>query len=181
MILELQENGMAVVSSQHDLISLKEAIPKSNEDIQNPSTRSLVGVVSETSKNGVSVRFLDGLKKLVLVKELETAQDYQNVYKLGSVVRVAKNKVDRLTLKKSIVYYSNTDLLKSDKEIQIRTHYEDVKDQIQVNELKIGEKVQAEISLVKDYGNIVAVEKYPGLTGFVLTEHLNSGKTYKEG
>ena len=41
--------------------------------------------------------------------------------------------------------------------------------------------MKAEVSLVKDYGNIVSVEKYPGLTGFILTEHLVSGKQYKEG
>ena len=35
--------------------------------------------------------------------------------------------------------------------------------------------------MVKDYGNIVTVEKYPGLTCFILTEHLIPGKSYKEG
>ena len=38
------------------------------------------------------------------------------------------------------------------------------------------------ISLAKDYGNIVSVEKYPTLTGFVLSEQLAAGKKeYKEG
>jgi len=50
-----------------------------------------------------------------------------------------------------------------------------------LHQLQAGERVKAEISLVKEYGNIVAVEKYPSLTGFVLTEHLNSKKDYKEG
>jgi translation initiation factor 2 alpha subunit (eIF-2alpha) len=36
------------------------------------------------------------------------------------------------------------------------------------------------VSLAKDYGNIVACEKYPNLTGFVLSEHLIPSKEYKE-
>lgn len=45
----------------------------------------------------------------------------------------------------------------------------------------MGETVAAHVSLAKDYGNIVGVEKYPGLTGFILTEHLTQKKEYKEG
>jgi translation initiation factor 2 alpha subunit (eIF-2alpha) len=37
------------------------------------------------------------------------------------------------------------------------------------------------VSLAKDYGNIVQVEKYTGLTGFVLAEHLAKKAEYKEG
>lgn len=47
--------------------------------------------------------------------------------------------------------------------------------------MQIGEKVDAFVSLAKDYGNIVSCEKYPNLTGFVLSEHLVPKKTYKEG
>ena len=47
--------------------------------------------------------------------------------------------------------------------------------------MKVGERVDAQISLVKDYGNIVSVEKYPGLTGFILSEQLVGKKEYKEG
>jgi translation initiation factor 2 alpha subunit (eIF-2alpha) len=41
--------------------------------------------------------------------------------------------------------------------------------------------VSAFVTLVKDYGNIVGCEKYPSLTGFILTEHLILKKDYKEG
>lgn len=37
------------------------------------------------------------------------------------------------------------------------------------------------VSLVKDYGLILSVEKYLSLTGFILNEHTTPGKTYKEG
>jgi ribosomal protein S1 len=37
------------------------------------------------------------------------------------------------------------------------------------------------VSLAKEYGNIVGVEKFPSLTGFILTEHLVPKKDYKEG
>jgi hypothetical protein len=47
--------------------------------------------------------------------------------------------------------------------------------------LKIGEKVPAHVTLAKEYGNIVSVEKYPNLTGFILSEQLNGKKEYKEG
>ena len=47
--------------------------------------------------------------------------------------------------------------------------------------VQVGETVDAEVTLAKDYGNIVSVEKFAGLTGFVLTEHLVPKKEYKEG
>jgi hypothetical protein len=54
----------------------------------------------------VTVRFLDGLKKLILVKDLETVQDFLELYRPGKVVRCSKNKLDRLTLKQSVIYHS---------------------------------------------------------------------------
>jgi translation initiation factor 2 alpha subunit (eIF-2alpha) len=43
-------------------------------------------------------------------------------------------------------------------------------------------KVTATVQLVKDYGLIVAIEKYADLTGFVVNEQkLSPDKQYKEG
>jgi hypothetical protein len=50
-------------------------------------------------RKGVQVRFFDGLRKLILVKDLEIVQDFLSLYKVGKVVRTSKNKLDRLTLK----------------------------------------------------------------------------------
>jgi hypothetical protein len=82
---------------------LKDEIPKSAEDIAN--FPSLIGVISQVDKRGVTIRFSHGIKKLVLVKDLETVQDFQYIYKVGKVVRAAKNKLDRLTLKQAVVYH----------------------------------------------------------------------------
>lgn len=63
-----------------------------------------VGIVTESSRNGVMIRFLNGLKKLILVKDLETVQNFPEIYKPGKVVRVALNKLGRLCLKDNVIY-----------------------------------------------------------------------------
>jgi len=87
------------------LISLKEQIPKSNTDLNNEGeNRVFTGIVNDCNKNGVVIRFLDGLKKLVIVKDLETVQNFPEVYQVGKVVRVALNKLGRLCLKDNVIY-----------------------------------------------------------------------------
>ena len=87
-------------------------------------------------------------------------------------MRCSKNKLDRLTLKSSVIYHKEREqtTLNKDKECQVKALYEEVKLQHAHYELKVGEKVAAHVTLAKDYGNIVSVEKYPNLTGFILSE-----------
>ena len=66
-----------------------------------------------------------------------------------------------------------------DKEVQIRAFYSQVEPLLVAEDIKIGTKLKAEVSLVKDYGAIVAPEKYPGLTGFILLEQIEG--EVKEG
>ena len=131
----------------------------------------------------MTLRFLNGLKKLVLVKDLETVQDFLDIYRPGKVVRCSKNKLDRLTLKSQVIYHSEREqgVMTKDKECQIRALYEEVKQQHGSYKLKVGEKIAAHVTLAKDYGNIVSVEKYPTLTGFILSEQLIGKREYKEG
>lgn len=56
-----------------------------------------------------------GLKKLILIKDLETTNNFTSIYTIGKVVRVGKNKLDRLCLKQRVIYYGNTQLAKQDK------------------------------------------------------------------
>jgi len=53
------------------------------------------------------VKFLDGLKKLILVKDLETVQNFPSIYTPGKVIRVALNKLGRLCLKNNVVYLND--------------------------------------------------------------------------
>lgn len=69
------------------------------------------------------------MRKTILVKDLETAQDFGQVYEQGKVVRVAYNKKDRLTMKKKVIYLGDKDLLKHDKTTQIKSFYSTIKDQ----------------------------------------------------
>lgn len=87
-------------------------------------------------------------------------------------MRASKNKLDRLTLKQSVIYHSDRDqqFTLKDKEVQINALYHDIKHQHASYKIQIGDKVPAVISLSKEYGNIVSVEKYPTLTGFILSE-----------
>lgn len=71
LILEIMNDALPIISAQQNLIAMKEMIPKSNTDITPESeSRVYTGIVSESNRNGVSIRFLDGLRKLVIVKDL---------------------------------------------------------------------------------------------------------------
>ena len=71
LVLTLQEDSrLPVISAQPDLISMREEMPKQVKELE--SEKTFVGVVAETSKHGVAVMFLDGVKRTVLMKDLET-------------------------------------------------------------------------------------------------------------
>jgi hypothetical protein len=67
---DLSDLGIPVISAQNDLLAMRTQIPKAVEDFDNVTT--FIGVISQVEKKGVTVRFHDGLKKLILVKDLET-------------------------------------------------------------------------------------------------------------
>lgn len=60
-----------IVTSHALLISLKDEVPKSAKDLE-ANQGTFVGFVSEVTPKGVIVRFMDGLKKLIVPKDLET-------------------------------------------------------------------------------------------------------------
>lgn len=72
---DLSDLGIPVISAQNDLISMRTQIPKAVEDFENATT--FIGVICQVEKRGVTVRFHDGLKKVILVKDLETTQNFQ--------------------------------------------------------------------------------------------------------
>jgi hypothetical protein len=43
------------------------------------------------------------------MKDLETTTNHTSIYTVGRVVRVAKNKLDRLCLKHKVVYYGSNE------------------------------------------------------------------------
>jgi hypothetical protein len=67
------------------------------------------------------------MKKLILVKDLEIVQDFLTLYKVGKVVRTSKNKLDRLTLKQSVIYHSERDtegkVFQQDKETLVQAFF----------------------------------------------------------
>jgi hypothetical protein len=120
-------SGLPIVTAHSEHLTFASQIPSSGDDFQADS--SFVGYVSHSDRKGVTVRFLNGLKKLILVKDLETVQDFAQVYTPGKVVRCSKNKLDRLTLKEQVIYHSERakQLRDSDKEAQIRALIQEVK------------------------------------------------------
>lgn len=94
-------------------------------------------------------------------------------------MRTGKNKLGRLTLKQRVIYYGQPQLMAKDKELQITKYYEDFEKCLSHHDLKIGQKIEATVQLIKDYGLILALPKYPNLTGFIMNEH-KAGKAYKE-
>ena len=76
LIFDVPEDSLPVITSKQDLIALKESIPSTNTDFKDFPLNSFVGIVGEVSKRGVNIHFLNGLKRLVLVKDLETVQNF---------------------------------------------------------------------------------------------------------
>jgi hypothetical protein len=105
-VLEINDD-IPIVSSSTILISLKEEVPKSSKDLEDISKTTFIGFVSEISPKGVTVRFSNGLTKLILPKDLESSL---SSYKVGQVVRTGKNKLGRLTLKQKVIYFGNQKL-----------------------------------------------------------------------
>lgn len=51
----------------------------------------------------VSVRFHNGIQKLIKVKDLNTTTDYKKIYTPGKIIRVAVNKLGRLCTKSKVI------------------------------------------------------------------------------
>jgi hypothetical protein len=75
LIIEFLEDdisGLPIVSALFEHLTFKSQIPSSASDFTNPSFETFFGFVSHSDRKGVTVRFLNGFKKLILVKDLET-------------------------------------------------------------------------------------------------------------
>jgi len=134
-----------------------------------------------TGKAGqVSVRFLDGEKKSIKVKDLNTTKDYQKVYVPGKVIRVAVNKLERLCTKEKVIEACLVQAGKSS-EADMQALTSAFAGQFARSIAKpIGQEVQAEIQLVKDYGLIAQIDLGTYKTGFILNDH-KLGTKYKQG
>ena len=121
----LEELALPVISAQNDLLLLSQQIPKTPEDFL--TSQSFIGVISQVDRKGVLVSFFDGMKRLILVKDLEIVQDFLSLYKVGKVVRTSKNKLDRLTLKQSVIYHTERDqegkLFHQDRETLVKAFF----------------------------------------------------------
>jgi len=129
----------------------------------------------------VTVRFLNGLTKLISVKDLETTQDKEKYYSVGQVVCVAQNKKGRFSLKSTVVNKADTTNHTSSLKTQVEAFDKLFKAGTEKCSVKIGEKVTATVQLVKDYGLILAIKDHDDVTGFIINEQKASGKQYKVG
>lgn len=167
-MLESGQNKIPVVTLHHELMSLKDQMSPSKDDFNAGST--FVGVVSSTSEAKLKVAFMNGVTKTVKVKDLNRVDDWQKVYKIGQVIRVAVNKVDRLCTKEKVLAACGHS--QKDKEVQISALCEQY-----VTSSLIGNVVEAEVQLVKDYGVIVKIlDQEEVTTGFIINAQITSKK-----
>jgi len=133
----------------------------------------------------VSVRFFDGVSRSMKVKDLNVTKDYQKVYKPGKVIRVAVNKLERLCTKQLVIEACLSQANKSAQNelmSQVGAFAQQYHQSLeQAAPLKVGEQVEAEVQLIKDYGLIVTLKLDSDVkTGFILNDHKLSQK-YKPG
>ena len=103
IVIDIHKSSIALVSSQEELIALKDEILSGDKELTSGDT--YIGVINGIiGKAGhVSVRFLNGIQKLIKVKDLNTTQDYKKIYTPGKVIRVAVNKLGRLCTKQKVI------------------------------------------------------------------------------
>ena len=84
---------------------------------------------------------MDGIQKSLKVKDLNTTQDYEALYYPGKVVRVAVNKLERLSAKSKVIdgrLAGRPSPAFSDKEVQIKSFCQSYAQSIQDTGLSIG-------------------------------------------
>jgi len=84
---------------------------------------------------------MDGIQKSLKVKDLNTTQDYEAIYYPGKVVRVAVNKLERLSTKSKVIdgcLGARPSSAFSDKEVQIKSFCQSYAQSIQDTGLSIG-------------------------------------------
>lgn len=120
------------------------------------------------------------------MKDLNTTKDYQKIYRPGKVIRVAVNKLERLCTKQKVVEACLAQANKSaetDKLYQAAAFAEQYKQSLSsIEGIKIGQQIEAEVQLVKDYGIIAQLSGVESSvkTGFILNDHKLNTK-YKPG
>lgn len=167
-MLESGDNKIPIVTLHQELMDLKDQASPSKDDFNAGST--FVGVVSSNSDAKLKVAFMNGVTKPIKVKDLNKVDDWQKVYKIGKVVRVAVNKVDRLCTKEKVLMACGQS--QKDKEVQISALCEQY-----VTSSLIGDVVETEVQLVKDYGVIVKIlDQEEVTTGFIINTQTTSKK-----
>ena len=87
------------------------------------------------------------------MKDLNTTNDYKKIYTPGKVIRVAVNKLGRLCTKSQVIN-ACTDSTEEDKRIQINTFCQKFSKNLKEMGVKLGQEIDAQVQLVKDYGII---------------------------
>ena len=170
---------LPVVSVKPELIALKEEFTFSD------SGRSFLAIVeSVSSKHGVTLRFNNGVTKLVSMRDIVNADKVADNYPVGKLVRAAINsKTSRLSLKKTVVDSADPQSGRRDQAALLKSFEKLTGHAFSAsNTLKIAQKVQAKVQLVKDYGLILGIEGQEEMTGFIVNEQLKKAdKTKKVG
>lgn len=174
-----KEGDFLIVSAKPELITLKE------EFIFSDTGKSFVGLVESVSaKYGVKLRFSNGVTKLVSLKDVSQADKAGENYPLGKLVRVGLNtKTSRLSLKRTVVESSDASVINRDQAALLQAFDKLAGYAIGSSDctLKIGQKVQGKVQLVKDYGLITEIIGSE-MTGFIVNEQKHKAdKVYKAG
>ena len=110
--MQVGEATVAILCAKPELIELKEEFTY-QADSGSPCFVALVEGVS--SRHGITLRFSNGVTKLVAMRDISQTEHITRDYSIGQLVRVANNKTSgRLTLKKSVVEQVDSKAAKRD-------------------------------------------------------------------
>lgn len=175
LVLEIYRDLIPIISTQPELIALKDEIPtKQSLEEKMASGSTFIGYVNGiVGQSGhVSVRFLDGAAKSIKVKDLNTTANYQSIYQLGKVVRVAVNKLDRLCTKEKVIQAclaNSRGSTENDMKVKTQAFCSQFANGIEASGIQLGQGVEAEVQLIKEYGLIAQLSTHSEIkTGFIL-------------
>ena len=71
--------------------------------METSTSHVIYGLVNDINKRGITARFGNGLKKLILLKDFDDSSKINELYSIGQGIAVGTNKLNRLSLKKKVI------------------------------------------------------------------------------
>ena len=99
LVLEIEE-GLPIIVQKFQLLESKDSIPTSQEQLTNGFGQTFTGVIAETGKNRITVKFLKGMEASVSLRNIP--EETKAALEIGQCAKVFVSKAGKLQLSTSL-------------------------------------------------------------------------------